>query len=189
MQNGFCDGKGACQLHASGTVCGSGTCNTTTQMAVTMSLCDGEGGCKPDQSRPVRAVQVLRDDKPVLDDVRRPTTNARGQPCVNGSCGKVGNGSKCTSAGQCTSGQCVDGVCCDSACGASCQACDLAGSVGHCTTLPAGQAPHGNRTACAAGTCGSSCDGTGTGCVFASTSVSCGAASCTDGLVTSGAKV
>ncbi len=183
MQNGFCDGKGACQLYASGTVCGAGTCNTSTQMAVTMSLCDGEGSCKP--TNPVTCAPFKCAATGDRCSITCATdTDCQGQPCVNGSCGKVGNGSKCTSAGQCTSGQCVDGVCCDAACSGSCQACDLAGSVGHCTTLPAGQAPHGTRTACAPGTCGSACNGTSTACVFASTAVSCGAASCTDGTVT-----
>ena len=187
MQNGFCDGKGACQLYPSGTVCGSGTCNTTTQMAVTMSVCDGEGSCKP--TNPVTCAPFKCAQTGGQCSTTCVTDNdCQGQPCVNGSCGKVGNGSKCTSAGQCTSGSCVDGVCCDSACGGSCQACDLAGSIGHCTTLPAGQAPPGTRTACVAGTCGSACDGTGTSCVFASTSVACGAASCTDGTVTSARK-
>jgi len=35
----------------------------------------------------------------------------------------------------CTSGYCVDGVCCDQACTDSCQACNLAGTVGACSYL------------------------------------------------------
>ncbi len=187
MQDGFCDGKGACQLYASGTACAAGTCNTSTQMAVTMSVCDGTGSCKP--TTPVACAPF----KCAATGNQCATTCAgdnecQGQPCVNGSCGRVANGSKCTSANQCLSGQCVDGYCCDSACGGSCQACDLAGSTGHCTTLAAGQSPRGGRAGCVPGTCGSACDGTATSCVFAATSVVCAAASCTEGTVTAARK-
>ena len=47
----------------------------------------------------------------------------------------------CGGNGECHSGNCVDGVCCNSACTGQCQACDVAGSVGTCTTVSG--APHG----------------------------------------------
>jgi len=54
----------------------------------------------------------------------------------------LANGATCGSSSECTSGDCVDGVCCNSACAGQCQACDVSGSVGTCTTLTSG-APHG----------------------------------------------
>jgi hypothetical protein len=47
----------------------------------------------------------------------------------------------CSVSADCVSGLCVDGVCCSSACGGSCQACNLAGSEGSCTPIPAGADP------------------------------------------------
>lgn len=47
----------------------------------------------------------------------------------------------CAGANQCTSNFCVDGVCCNNACGATCSACDLPGTVGTCTFVPAGDDP------------------------------------------------
>jgi hypothetical protein len=61
-----------------------------------------------------------------------------------------GNGLACTSASQCVSGYCADGYCCNSACGSTCQACDLTGTVGACTTVVAGQDPDSE---CSAYTC------------------------------------
>jgi hypothetical protein len=81
-----------------------------------------------------------------------------GPSCV----AKVGLGTACTSASQCASGFCVDGYCCNSACTSnSCAACDVASSLGTCTTIPNGK-PHGSRTCtpanlCAAGACSGTC--------------------------------
>jgi len=66
------------------------------------------------------------------------------------------NGQTCLAGGECCSGNCVDGVCCNSSCTGTCQACNLAGSVGTCTTRPAD-----DNTECAA--C-NRCDGTNTTC-------------------------
>lgn len=106
--------------------------------------------------------------------------------------GKVGVCSKplgvtCTTAAECASGQCIDGVCCATACPAQCAACDVPGHAGTC--FPVTGAPHGSRTACAAGTdpaCGAACDGTTTtSCKFPGATVSCGKASCTGHVATS----
>ena len=182
-QNGLCDGKGACELYASGEVCGGGSCSATTQSAVTGSTCDGLGACKPAAAVACAPFKCKADGTGCASSCVT-DTDCQGQPCVAGSCGKVANGSKCTGAAQCTSGNCVDGYCCDLACGGSCQACDLAGAIGKCTTLPANQTPRSGRTACTAGTCGSRCDGTSTSCAFASSATSCGAAKCSAGTAT-----
>ncbi|MEZ4300844.1 MAG: hypothetical protein R3B70_38275 [Polyangiaceae bacterium] len=102
---------------------------------------------------------------------------------------KKANGDVCAGGNQCTSATCTDGVCCNMACGGTCQACDLAGTVGTCTPVPSGQDPDNecmgtqvcngagqcrkpNGDVCAAGTeclsdncvdgvcCNSTCNGT-----------------------------
>lgn len=180
QQDGLCDGAGACQLYTSGESCAGGACSAATQMSVTGSTCDGLGTCKPTPAVACAPFKCKADGTACATTCAT-DADCQGQPCVAGSCGKVANGNKCTSAGQCTSGSCVDGYCCDLACGGTCQACDLAGSIGKCTTLAANQTPRNGRAACAAGTCGSRCDGTSTSCAFAPKTTSCGAASCSGG--------
>jgi len=53
-----------------------------------------------------------------------------------------GPGGFCSAQNQCGSGlTCVDGVCCTSSCGGTCRRCDVTGSVGTCTDVPANQDP------------------------------------------------
>ena len=55
---------------------------------------------------------------------------------------KVAQGGFCNTQAECVAGlSCVDNVCCDSACTGTCEACNLAGSVGTCSAVPAGQDP------------------------------------------------
>ncbi len=101
--------------------------------------------------------------------------------CSGGSClNKKGNGAACTLAKECSSNQCVDGYCCNAACTGQCQACDLPGKVGTCSTVTSGQ-PHGSRPACGGtGACQASCDGTSpTSCgAFPGTSTACASPVC-----------
>jgi hypothetical protein len=103
--------------------------------------------------------------------------------CSLGSCvPKKSNGGTCSNDNQCSGGQCVDGYCCNSACDGQCEACDVAGSAGTCTAVPAGQAPHGARAACTGTgtTCGGTCGGVvTTQCKYPT--VECRAASCANG--------
>src|SRR5690349_10017607 len=74
----------------------------------------------------------------------------------------IANGKPCTAGSRCASGLCVDGICCKSACG-TCQACNLPGTEGSCSPIPAG---HDSMNACAiqpAISCGmdGTCDGRG----------------------------
>ncbi len=64
---------------------------------------------------------------------------------------KLPNGSVCAGDNQCVNDVCMDGVCCDGACGDTCEACNVAGSIGTCTPIPTGQDP-GNE--CGADVCG-----------------------------------
>jgi hypothetical protein len=72
-----------------------------------------------------------------------PADECAGTAVCNGQgvCKKP-NGETCGGGGgDCASEQCADGVCCDVSCGGTCKACDLAGSVGTCTDVPAGTDP------------------------------------------------
>src|SRR5439155_908103 len=88
--------------------------------------------------------------------------------------------------GECATGHCVDGSCCDTACNGQCQACDVAGSIGTCSTLASG-APHGSRSACGSdgSACGGSCNGSSAiACAYPGVSTQCRAASCSNGVET-----
>jgi hypothetical protein len=87
------------------------------------------------------------------------TAGAGGAGGAGGTGGAGGGASKpigapCTSPGECFSGSCIDSVCCATPCADLCFACDLSGSIGTCTAVPAGQDPDNE---CATG----SCDGAG----------------------------
>ena len=71
------------------------------------------------------------------------------------------NGQACNADLECGSGRCVDGVCCNSACDGACEACNLAGTEGTCTTEPDGSSCDGG--ACSSGQC-SACDVCANGC-------------------------
>ncbi|HRI70403.1 MAG TPA: hypothetical protein PK156_39495, partial [Polyangium sp.] len=65
----------------------------------------------------------------------------------NGSC-KKDNGQTCATGSECLSTSCVDGVCCSTACLGTCQACNVAGSIGSCVNVPVGQEDPVATTAC-----------------------------------------
>lgn len=73
-----------------------------------------------------------------------------------GKCNEC-TGGACNKPTDCVSGQCADGVCCNSDCTGACMACNLPGSLGLCSNIPAGQPDMAS--------CGSpqsfSCDGKG----------------------------
>ncbi|TMA73103.1 MAG: DUF11 domain-containing protein [Deltaproteobacteria bacterium] len=95
-------------------------------------------------------------------------------------------GTSCGGDGECGTGHCVDGSCCDTACSGQCQACDVAGSIGTCSTLASG-APHGSRSACGSdgSACGGSCNGSSAiACAYPGVSTQCRAASCSNGVET-----
>src|SRR5271155_4765282 len=52
-----------------------------------------------------------------------------------------GLGTACGDGTECTSGPCTDGVCCDGPCDGVCESCNLAGTPGHCTAIPANTDP------------------------------------------------
>jgi hypothetical protein len=105
-----------------------------------------------------------------------PSLHCAGTCDATGTC-KGTPGQTCKVPGDCANGTCVDGYCCDGACTGSCQACDVDGHQGTCTTLSANLAPHVNHPACS-GTdvCAGYCSGSSSDCTYPTKS--CGTASC-----------
>lgn len=187
---GSCDGKTAegCSYPV-GTVCQAGSCSPGTQgreaVAKVEALCDGSGRCPAQASQACAAFGCDAEGKlcdgPCADGSACPD----GQFCAAGVCvTTLPLGDPCQGAQQCASGFCVDGYCCGSACEDRCAACDVPGALGQCSAVRGGT--HGGRPGCAGtGVCGAQCDGRNvTACVFAGEGESCGAAACSDGVVT-----
>ena len=103
-------------------------------------------------------------------------------PSADGS--KLLNGQSCANSDDCLFGHCVDGVCCDSECTGQCSSCNEPnGGAGKCLIISG--SPRGPRPACG-GTapCAARCDGTdGMACKYPGNDVSCVAASCANGSV------
>ncbi len=67
-------------------------------------------------------------------------------------------GTTCKADADCEVGPCVDGYCCNRKCDGTCEACDVAGALGTCTTV--GGKPHGARACAGGSTCAeATCDG------------------------------
>ena len=181
-QTGFCDGKGACQLYADGQLCRAASCDPTAN-TLTESRCDGMGACVPGTALSCAPFRCKAGDTACARTCMT-TADCDGQPCLANSCGKLMGGATCTADTDCLLGFCVDCVCCDGRCGGQCQACNLSGTVGICSSVKSGQ-PVGGRPVCTGtGTCGGSCGGQAT-CVYPPTSLSCRPASCDVSTLTS----
>ncbi|HRI68798.1 MAG TPA: hypothetical protein PK156_31430, partial [Polyangium sp.] len=106
----------------------------------------------------------------------------------NGFC-KFENGRTCSGGGTgCLSGVCADGVCCDNACTTQCQACNVMGSLGTCSNIPAGGQDTNAMTTCMGS---QACDGAGA-CKAANgascmTGAQCASTFCVDGVCCSAA--
>lgn len=140
----FCNGGGTCSLPATSTCGESLACNAAGTACLTS--CQHDADCLA--PLPYCAASTCTAARPA--------------------------GTTCGSDGQCRSGHCTDGLCCDLACTGQCQACDLSGHLGTCSPIPANEAPHGQRGACAgSGVCGSACNGSATMCVYPGMETAC----------------
>ena len=123
-------------------------------------------------------------------------TNADDSDSCPGTCDGTGackakQGQTCQTGSGCVAGTtCApDGYCCNSPCTSSCQACDIPGFLGVCTSVASGP-PHGNRVLCTGvgtacgGVCANKPDGT---CSYPSSATACGGAkACTSGTTAGG---
>src|SRR5262249_30297218 len=118
--NGSCNGAGACARWASGTSCGSPTCQGNV---VTSQICNRTGTCGlaaggTDCTPYACAAGACKTTCTTGADC------AGGYVCNAGACVlPLADGAACTSGAVCASTFCVDGVCCNNGCTSLCQAC------------------------------------------------------------------
>ena len=153
---GAAGAPGTCIPQETGTPCGDATiCESGTLLP--QGSCNGSGTCEP--GTPVPCVPYTQ-----CAGNACATSCSTDTDCVAGSfcngerqcVGDLPNGESCTHGGQCTSGFCPDGVCCNSACDATCQACNVSGSVGTCTVEP-DLSTCGGGNVCCSGSCQTCC--------------------------------
>jgi MYXO-CTERM domain-containing protein len=177
---GKCDGKvrDGCTYPGSEVVCRNAAC--TNNAATLEARCNKEGSCPTAQFQPCAPFTcgsaLCAGDCTVDGDCQT------GNFCSGGVCQpKLPPASPCGANVQCANGICADGFCCDSTCDSQCQACDVPGSEGTCTTLM-GELPRGGRAACGGqGQCAATCSGAAT-CGFPGAEHTCGTGSCTAGV-------
>jgi len=173
--NGVCDGRGACQLYPVGTECGAAGC---AQGAYTATpTCNQAGQCV---APPSRTCSPYACNGPAcFSSCTRDTDCVTGTFCVAGSCGKKVSGADCSAAGECQSGFCAQGVCCNSVCTDACKACNLAATIGLCTSVSDGSPdPQGQCKATAQSGCGTSGTCSGGSCAYVAKGLPCKAAAC-----------
>ncbi|MFO0710838.1 MAG: MYXO-CTERM sorting domain-containing protein [Sandaracinus sp.] len=136
-----------------GTTCGEAAC--VGGRLVTEATCSSAGACT--SGVPVRCAAGY-----CADGTTCATTCSDGACPGDSYCAPSGvcelrraNASSCLSDDECDSGFCVDRLCCSDACTGTCESCQVPGSIGSCTIVPAMTDPDGE--------CGDFgyCDGTG----------------------------
>ncbi len=179
--DGTCDGtdRQACTMPGKATQCRAPSCDMPSETATLSAACDGSGSC------PAKTTQGCSPAVCGPTQCEGCETDAQcgtGKFCRAGVCSTLtGSGGTCSRDAECSSAHCVDGVCCNSDCTGQCEACNLTGTIGVCTPVPAGTAPSGARTACngTGNQCGGTCDGTNPRtCAYPGPGVSCRAPDC-----------
>jgi hypothetical protein len=176
--DGLCNGAGACEVFAASTICAPASCTGSTFTPA--RNCDGAGACKTVTSSLCDPYACNTATNACKTTCSTGTDCASPNTCAGSSCGKLSNGAACTTASACNSGFCAQGFCCSSACTSTCASCALAGSLGTCVSIPAGQDPLNQCTDAGGPSCGQNgcCDGNG-GCQKYAAGTSCGPATCT----------
>jgi hypothetical protein len=181
-RDGTCDGAGACRRYGVGTECQPGSCTGSTETPA--STCDVMGVCRSATARACAGGAVCQGASCATSC----TADANCQTgffCDGGVCrAKRSAGATCTGKSECASGYCVDRVCCGTPCTELCSVCNLAGALGRCKPVPAGQDPRNVCALDAVNPCGNdgACDGSGL-CRRPSGNA-CGSSSCNGGVET-----
>ncbi|HET6149456.1 MAG TPA: cellulose binding domain-containing protein [Polyangia bacterium] len=187
--DGTCDGAGACHLFSMGTQCVPGSCPAGSAVKTPARACDGIGHCLTVST--VRCDPFLCDSSSLTGACKTTCAPATSMAdclapnsCNGTVCGKKPDGATCTIGDECNSTVCAQGVCCDRDCSGTCQSCALAGRVGVCSLVPAGDPPAvaSQCPAAAVSTCGNDgfCNGSGACRLFAGGTV-CVPGSCNTG--------
>ncbi len=181
--DGTCDGAGACRKHPAGTVCAAAACSAATNDRQLPSTCDGMGSCAVGATSTCAPYRC--NSSACFSACGTDADCAPPNVCTGGTCGLKSAGIACTAGTQCSSGNCVDGVCCGAMTCGPCRACNVAGFVGACAPVAAGNADP--RTSCAADlptTCAldGKCDGAGACRKFPAGTVCAPSACLADGL-------
>jgi len=175
-----CDGKGGCKL-ATGEVCSSGSQCASSFCADTFccdQACDGVCRTCAGTASSGTCVFVAAGKQDL--SAKAPCTGIKA--CDGkGSC-LLGRGQACTAGTQCATGQCADSVCCNTACSGTCEACDVSGKLGTCSSVDKGLADSNATSPCIGA---NACDGKGK-CKKAagqkcSLDTECGTGFCADG--------
>lgn len=137
-QTGACDGNGACQYWPVDTVCGASYCDVS--VFYFEDTCSGPYTCQDSGSVDCVAYRCT------TVGCRFVCANsghcAPGYYCEGTNCvPKKPLGQTCNDPVECTSGNCVDGYCCNGPCGGVCEACNVSGALGTCTSYTAGSDP------------------------------------------------
>lgn len=173
--DGLCDGKGACQLYAVGTACGSASCKQGASTAA--SICNQAGQCVAPPSQ--TCSPYVCNGPTCFTSCTRDADCVAGRFCVAGSCGKKPDGAECSGAGECESGFCAQGICCNSGCTGACEACNLTATLGLCTAVSDGVPdPQGKCKATAQTTCGTTGTCLAGACAYVAKDVPCKPAAC-----------
>jgi len=190
--DGTCDGRGGCRMHATGTSCAAGRCDGAS--IVDAKACDGKGACvaAPLASCAPYVCDAAATPARCLDGCRSDADCVPGRACQGGSCGKRPDGSACVDGTGCQSGFCADSVCCNAACDGACLSCNQPGFPGMCRPVAAGAPDPRNKCsdsrAADQTSCGQSgaCDGLGRCALYAAETV-CMAPMCVGtGVMTAG---
>ncbi|MGE3669079.1 MAG: DNRLRE domain-containing protein [Polyangiaceae bacterium] len=181
---------GTCQPDkAAGSVCSGDTIDATGAHQCATGNCVDGRCCTSSCTTPCRScANTSGTCTTVVSNQDDPGTCSGAVTCNAGGQCLPTNGSTCTQDSQCSSGQCEDGFCCNADCGDSnpgdCRACNVVGSQGTCSAVPAGSVTCRAST----GVCdvAEQCDGASMNCpanAFDSTT-QCRAASCSAGTET-----
>lgn len=190
--NGACGGS--CEP---GGACGQPSCTTLTNAQseptgttfVPQGTCNDNGSCSAATATSCPNSLVCASATACKTSCASDADCLEGNACTDGVCGgKKGTGTACSASNQCQSDQCIDGFCCESECTGKCRACSQAKTGvanGYCRDVTLGTDPDAECAVDAGNACGlDGMCGTGGACRFQPPSLSCGAASCSQGMYT-----
>lgn len=170
-----CDGNGVCKKNV-GQPCGTGA--QCVNGNCVDGACCGSASCGTCQSCNLAGnAGTCTNITSGNPDTNPANTCTNGSVCDGGGMCKKVNGQTCAINPDCVMGNCVDGVCCNSPCTATCKACNVAGSLGACTNITAGNDDTSASVTCT-GT--STCDGNG-GCKKSDGQACVGGGECLNG--------